>query len=146
MLRTINLDIKLETQECMPYRSSQDAAGWDLRSREKDFTLKPGISKEVHTGLFLELPRHICAIVLPRSGLGRDYELRLKNTVGLIDPDYRGEIIVHLKTTKEVTIKQYDRFAQILFLPFIEIVNLRVKEFLSNTDRGEAGFGASGVE
>ena len=145
MFRPINLDIKLNNEKCMPHKGSEHACAWDLRSAEETFELKPGKTKEVHTGVYLEMPKHMCALILPRSGLGRKYELRLKNTVGLIDPDYRGELICVMKATSTVEIEQYSRFAQILFLPFIEIVNMRVKETLSKTARGEGGFGHSGV-
>jgi len=100
----------------------------------------------VPTGIKLDLPHDVCAIILPRSGLGGDYGLHLRNTIGLIDPDYRGEVFVKLSTKKAIEIPRYSRFAQIIFLPYINIVNLNITREISETERGASGFGDSGVE
>ena len=140
-----NLNIKLLDENCMPKRHLNGAA-WDLRSNERTFTIKPGQTVRVGTGVKLDLPHDVCAMVMPRSGLGGKYGLHLRNTVGLIDPDYRGEVFLILGTKKEVEIEQYSRFAQILFLPYINVVNMLATTEISETERGETGFGASGVE
>lgn len=139
-----NLRIKLADSDCMPYKHLGGAA-WDLKSNEDTFELKPFETKKVHTGVYLEQDNDMCAIILPRSGQGSKYGLHLKNTIGLIDPDYRGELIVNLSTRTKITIERYDRIAQLLFLPYINVVNMQVTETLAATERGEGGFGSSGV-
>ena len=139
-----NLNIKLADPNCNPYKHLGGAA-WDLKSNEDTFELKLGMTKKVGTGVFLEMDADMCAIILPRSGQGSKYGLHLRNTIGLIDPDYRGELIVNLSTKTKITVERYDRIAQLLFLPYINVVNMNVTQRLASTTRGDGGFGSSGV-
>jgi len=141
------IKIKLENKECEPYKGNRWDGGWDLRSNNPDITIEPGQKVKVYTGVSMEIPvRHI-GMIAPRSGLGSKFRLTLANTVGIIDSDYRGEIIVFLVNNGDepVEIKQFDRFCQLMIIP-IRIDTLRTVDSLQGTDRGEDGFGSSGVE
>lgn len=139
--------IVLDNESCLPYRKHTYDAGFDLRSKEETFTLKPGDKKAVGTGVRIAIPKKYVGIVVPRSGLGTKFEVSLANTVGVIDHGYTGEIIVFLKNRGEdpVEIQQYDRFCQIIILP-IYVTNLLVVPSLPATVRGDSGFGNSGVK
>lgn len=139
--------IKLESPECEPYKGNRWDGGWDLRSNNPDITIEPGQKVKIYTGVSMEIPvRHI-GMIVPRSGLGSKFRLGLANTVGVIDSDYRGEILVFLVNDGDeaVEIKQFDRFCQLIVIP-VRIDTFRVVERLQGTERGEAGFGSSGVE
>jgi len=139
--------IVLDNEDCEPYKGNRWDGGWDLRSNNPDITIEPGQKVKIYTGVRMEIPvRHI-GMVVPRSGLGSKYRLTLANTVGVIDSDYRGEIIVNLVNggDEAVEINQFDRFCQILVVP-VRIDTFRVVTKLQETGRGEQGFGSSGVE
>jgi len=95
----------------------------------------------------MEIPVRYIGMIVPRSGLGSKYRIGLANTVGVIDSDYRGELIVNLVNNGEepLEIKQYDRFCQLIIVP-VRIDTFRVVDNLQGTDRGDKGFGSSGVE
>ena len=139
--------IKLETPECEPYKGNKWDGGWDLRSNNPDIIIEPGQKIKMYTGVAMEIPvRHI-GMVVPRSGLGSKFRLGLANTVGVIDSDYRGEIIVNLVNDGDeaVDIKQFDRFCQLIVVP-IRIETFRIVDKLQDTGRGDKGFGSSGVK
>jgi dUTP pyrophosphatase len=143
----MSIRIALENENCEPYKGNRWDGGWDLRSNNPDITIEPGQKVKMYTGVKMEIPvRHI-GMVVPRSGLGSKYRVGLANTVGIIDSDYRGEIIVNLVNNGEepLTIKQFDRFCQIVVMP-VRIDTFRIVEQLQGTERGEDGFGSSGVE
>jgi dUTP pyrophosphatase len=142
----MTLKIKLESPECEPFKKHKMDAGFDLRSNNDDFTLLPGSKIKVYTGVKVSIPPRHAGMILPRSGFGVEYEVGLANTVGLIDSDYRGELIVWLvnRGNKELHIKKYDRFCQLVVFPvLIDIV--RVVDELDKTGRGEGGFGHTGA-
>ena len=130
-----------------PYKKNRWDAGWDLRSNNEDFILKPGAKVQVGTGLKMSIPRSYVGLILPRSGLGTKYRVGLANTAGVIDSDYRGEVQVFLVNDghMELEVKKYDRICQILLIPVV-LQSMRKVGFLQGTDRGENGFGHSGVE
>lgn len=139
--------IKLESPECEPYKGNRWDGGWDLCSNNPDITIEPGQKIKIYTGVSMEIPvRHI-GMVVPRSGLGSKFRLGLANTVGVIDSDYRGEIIVFAVNDGDEPIKinQFDRFCQLIVIP-VRIDTLRVVDHLQGTERGIKGFGSSGVE
>jgi dUTP pyrophosphatase len=130
----------------MPYKSNSYDAGWDLRSNIEDFKLAKGGKIEVRTGVKFAIPKGQVGIIAPRSGLGVKHRVGLANTIGVIDSDYRGEIIVWLVNDgyEDIEIKRYDRFCQMLILP-VNVQTLNVTPALAETARGENGFGSTGT-
>jgi len=131
--------------KCFPIKGSEHAAAVDLKSANEKVTLLPGSTIKIHTGIKVEIPTGYFGLVLPRSGLGSRFNVRLANTAGVIDSDYRGEIMAFLHNAGEdpVTIEKYDRFMQMLILPVPDVTYV-VADKLSDTSRGETGFGSTG--
>ena len=129
----------------LPERATPHAAGYDLRSADPDFELKPGEIRLVGSGLAMELPEHIECQVRPRSGLATRHGITMPNAPGTIDPDYRGELRVPLQNLgpAPVTIRRGDRIAQMVFARF-EVLEVEETRMLSETQRGTGGFGSTG--
>jgi len=131
----------------MPARANPGDAGLDLHAAEPA-TLQPaGGRAAIGTGLAVEIPPGHGALVLPRSGLAARHGIGLANAPGLIDPGYRGEIRVLLANNdphEPFEVRPGDRIAQLLLVPFVEAEAVEVAE-LSETARGEGGFGSSGA-
>lgn len=129
----------------IPKYQTDDSAGCDLHAVE-DVEIKPGSRALVGTGVKLEIPTGFCGQVCPRSGLAIKYGVTVLNAPGIIDSDYRGEIKVILYNTSQETfyVKRGDRIAQLLFVPFYQGV-FRKSESLESSQRGEGGFGSTGV-
>ena len=136
-----NLDLPL------PGRATPGAAGYDVRSAEEAFDLEPGMIRLVGTGLTMQLPAGIECQVRPRSGLAVRYGITLPNSPGTVDPDYRGELRVPLQNLgpKTVRIERGERIAQLVFARF-EALLVREVEALTDTVRGEGGFGSTGTQ
>ena len=130
--------------DLVPAKAHHDDAAYDLRSRV-DMTLPVRRSTIVPTGLFIELPYGFEAQIRPRSGLAAKFDLMLTNSPGTIDAGYRGEVgvIMYNGGTEEFKINRGDRIAQMVIcqLPEIELCQ---SESLSDTNRGEGGFGSTG--
>ena len=128
-----------------PARTREGDAGHDLRAVAAE-TVPPGEHRVVPTGIAIALPPGIAGLVTPRSGLAAQHGITLVNTPGLIDPGYRGEIKVVLRNEgrEAFAVEPGDRIAQLLLVPFwapdIEVVTT-----LTETERGSAGFGSSGL-
>jgi|SRR5690625_138811 len=138
---------RLRDDIALPQYASDGAAGVDLRAAlDEPVTIQPKQRYMVPTGLAIALPsRDWGAFLFPRSGLARS-GLTLANSVGVIDADYRGEILCAMVNLGEerITVQPGDRIAQLVFLPvgvaqFIEV------ETLDETTRGSGGFGSTGV-
>ena len=132
----------------LPQYATVHSAGLDLRADlEQSLILKPLERSLVPTGLFIELPEGYEAQIRPRSGLAIKHGISLVNTPGTIDPDYRGEIKVILVNLSDVpfTLEPGERIAQMVIARFEHICWNEV-ESLSETDRGEGGFGHTGVK
>lgn len=129
----------------LPSRETASAAGYDVRSAEADFRLEPGEIRAVGTGLVLELPAGVECQVRPRSGLAARYGITLPNSPGTVDPDYRGELKVLLQNlgSEPVDVRRGERIAQLVFARF-ETPAVEEAETLSETGRGESGFGSTG--
>ena len=129
----------------LPARATDHAAGYDVRSSEA-VTIKPGEICLVATGLAMELPEGLECQVRPRSGLALKHGITLPNSPGTIDPDYRGELRIIMQNlgSETVTLSRGERVAQLVFARFEEP---RVMEHhqLSETERGEGGFGSTGT-
>jgi len=132
----------------LPQYATVHSAGLDLRA-DLEFAqvLKPLERAMVPTGLFIELPEGYEAQVRPRSGLAAKHGISIVNTPGTIDPDYRGEIKVILVNLSDVpfTLEPGERIAQMIIARF-EHISWNEVETLSVTDRGEGGFGHTGVK
>jgi dUTP pyrophosphatase len=132
----------------LPQYATVHSAGLDLRANlDAPVTLKPLERSLVPTGLFIELPEGFEAQIRPRSGLAAKHGISLVNTPGTIDPDYRGEIKVILVNLSDVpfTLEPGERIAQMVIARF-EHISWNEVEMLSETARGEGGFGHTGVK
>lgn len=128
----------------LPARATPHAAGYDVRSAE-GVRLEPGEIRLVATGLVMELPPGLECQVRPRSGLALRHGITLPNSPGTIDPDYRGELKVILQNTgsEPVELARGERIAQLVFARF-ETPAVEETSHLSDTARGEGGFGSTG--
>ena len=132
----------------LPQYATVHSAGLDLRANlEEPVTLKPLERSLVPTGLFIELPEGFEAQIRPRSGLAAKHGISLVNTPGTIDPDYRGEIKVIVVNLSDVpfNLQRGERIAQMVIARF-EHISWNEVEMLSETARGEGGFGHTGVK
>lgn len=132
----------------LPHYETQASAGMDLRANlSEPRTLKPLERSIVGTGLFIELPIGYEAQVRPRSGLAAKKGITVLNAPGTIDADYRGEIGVILVnlSNEDFTIQNGERIAQLIIAKHERAEWIQVEE-LSETARGEGGFGSTGVK
>ena len=137
---------KLNNLAKFPTKGSQYAAGYDLYAAiEKPIHILPHSTVKIGTGLSFELPQRTFAAIFARSGIATKQGLRPANCVGVCDSDYRGEYIVasHNDSEEVQTIVSQERIAQMILLPYIEMSFNEVDE-LSDTKRGDGGFGATG--
>lgn len=137
---------KLNEKATVPTYGSVSAAGADLYACESEpVTVAPGQTKLIHTGIAMEIPDGLVGLIYARSGLASKRGLAPANKVGVIDSDYRGEIMValHNHGTTEQTVEHGERIAQIVFAPYLA-AEFSVVESLSDTVRGEGGFGSTG--
>jgi len=142
------LDARLGAQFPLPEYATAHSAGLDLRAMlDQPIELAPGDAQLVPTGLAIHIGNPgLCAVILPRSGLGHKQGLVMGNLVGLIDADYQGPLMVSLwnRGRFPITITPGDRVAQLVFLPVARAVFRQVDEF-ERSARGEGGFGHTGV-
>ena len=137
---------KLNPHAILPTYGSPSAAGADLYALlDGDVTIAPGETYLVHTGIALELPEGYAGLIYARSGLASKKGLAPANKVGVVDPDYRGEVMVclHNHSDKDQVIDDGERIAQLVITPYITASFIEVEE-LSDTVRGEGGFGSTG--
>lgn len=142
----------------VPTRGSKGAAGYDLYADwveetddicvivdDKERIVPAGRRIKVHTGVAIALPEGFVGLIFPRSGLSIKQGLRLQNTVGVIDDDYRGEIIVAMEAspTRDAAFSIGDRIAQLVIMPYA-VVNWEEVDKLEDTERGTGGFGSTG--
>lgn len=137
---------KLDEKAVMPSYGSEYSAGADLYAcMDETVTVSPGQTVFIHTGIAVELPAYTVGLVYARSGLACKKGLAPANKVGVIDADYRGEIMVaiHNHSGVSVDIEPGERIAQMVITPYIYGEYEEVSE-LSDTVRGEGGFGSTG--
>ncbi len=140
----MNVKIKKlhELVEIPTYAQPGDA-GLDLTA--VDITTDEYGNAVIHTGLAVEIPEGYVGLVFPRSSISK-YDMHLRNSVGVIDSGYRGEIIVKFGYKPEGTLyKMGDKIAQLIILPYPQITFEEVTE-LSETERGEGGFGSTTID
>jgi dUTP pyrophosphatase len=131
----------------LPAYATPDAAGLDLCSASKEvIDLQPGQRVLVPTGLVMEIPTGYEGQVRPRSGLALKHGISLVNTPGTIDADYRGEVkIIMINLGDQPFAIHYgDRIAQLVIAPVIQ-AQVRERDELTDSARGEGGFGSTGV-
>lgn len=144
------MEIKIinKSSQDLPHYETIASAGMDLRANiSESRVLKPLERSIVGTGLFIELPVGIEAQVRPRSGLAAKKGITVLNAPGTVDADYRGEIGVILVnlSNEDFTIENGERIAQLVIAKHERAEWVKVEE-LSETDRGEGGFGSTGVK
>ena len=132
----------------MPAYATDASAGLDLRAAlEAPLTLQPGDTALIPSGLAIHLADPtLCAVVLPRSGLGHRHGIVLGNGTGLIDADYQGPLLISTwnRGREAFTIEPGDRIAQLVVLPIVR-ASLRVVDTFEESARGSGGFGHTGV-
>ena len=132
----------------LPRYESASAAGMDIRAAvDASIKLKPGARMLIPTGLQMSLPHGFEAQIRPRSGLALRNGITMLNSPGTIDADYRGEIkVIAINHGQEEFLVNYgDRIAQMVIAPVVQLPINRVDE-LDETDRGEGGFGSTGIQ
>lgn len=137
---------KLNEKAITPTYGTEFSAGADLYACEGgEVTIKAGETKLIHTGLSLEIPEGYAGLIYARSGIATKRGLAPANKVGVIDSDYRGEIMVSLYNHSGIdqTVGDGERVAQLVITPFLK-VEFNETDSLSDTVRGEGGFGSTG--
>ncbi len=152
MIKKVHVKPKLKIVQfregaVIPERATKGSAGLDLHACiSEPMTIGAGERVVIPTGVGIELPDSgYAALILARSGLGIRHGLTLSNGVGLIDSDYRGEIIVGLSnfSNEPYELRVQERIAQMVIVP-VSTMPLEVVTSLSKTERGTAGFGSTG--
>lgn len=137
-----------KSSHALPHYETEASAGMDLRANlQTAVTLQPLERAIIKTGLFIELPIGTEAQVRPRSGLAAKKGVTVLNAPGTIDADYRGEIGVILVnlSSESFTVENGERIAQLVIAKH-ERADWQQVEELSSTERGEGGFGSTGVK
>lgn len=137
---------KLNDRAVTPTYGSASAAGADLYSAEEaPVTIPSGAAALIHIGIAVEIPEGYVGLIFARSGLATKRGLAPSNKVGVIDSDYRGEIMVSLYNQSDVaqTVEPRERIAQFVVVPFLH-AEFEEHAELSETARGEGGFGSTG--
>lgn len=139
----------------IPEYATPGSAGLDVCAVE-DITIKPGETKIIKTGLHVEIVNkdknlNYAIFVMPRSGISLKTPLRIANTPGLIDSDYRGEIGVigwNSSSTEDIVIKKGSAIAQLVFIPIVNIYFTEVESFedLSKPEVEHIGYGSTGID
>lgn len=152
MLMTIQPQVEIVSSHArIPEYETSNSAALDFRAAiEKEMILMPGETKLIPTGLKIWIENgHVCAMLLPRSGLGHKHGIVLGNGTGLIDADYQGEwmISAHNRSETAYRIQPGERIAQAVLVPVIKISEFNIVDKITDeTERGEGGFGSTGKE
>ena len=138
---------KLNENAIIPTYGTSYSAGADLYTIDGPVTVAPHTTTLLHTGLAVEIPEGYCGLIFARSGLASKRGLAPANKVGVIDADYRGEVMValHNHTDEPKTVEQGERIAQLAIRPFLA-AEYELADELSDTVRGEGGFGSTGTK
>jgi len=142
------LDPRLGSEWPLPAYATEASAGLDLRAAlDAALVLAPGDAALVPTGLAIHVDDPaLCALVLPRSGLGHKHGIVLGNGTGLIDADYQGPLMISAfnRSREAYTIEPGDRIAQLVVTPIVR-ATLQVVDTFTQSARGAGGFGHTGV-
>lgn len=136
--------LKLSDTAIVPTKGSVGAAGFDLYADDHAF-IKPHETRMIQTGIAIAVPEGYFGAIYARSGLATKQGLRPANCVGVIDEDYRGQVMVamHNDSDTERVINHGDRIAQLVIQPYLK-TDLEVVSSLDETERGAGGFGSTG--
>jgi len=148
VLQVKTLDLRFGGEWDLPAYATEHSAGLDLRAAlQAPLTLQPGDAALVPSGLAIHIADPaLCAVVLPRSGLGHKHGIVLGNGTGLIDADYQGPLMISAwnRGAAAYTIEPGDRIAQLVLLPIVR-ADLQVVDTFDQSARGAGGFGHTGV-
>lgn len=143
----MNLKVKkVKDNAILPTRGSEKAAGIDLYACiDEPVNVAVGNTVIIPTGIACEFPKGYFGAVVPRSSVGIKRHLTLSNCVGVIDEDYRGEIMMAFTNigNEAQVINPGERLAQMVLLPYV-LFNIEETDTLTETERGEGGFGSTG--
>lgn len=143
----MNIKIKrLSDKAIMPTRGSEYSAGYDLYANiEQPIAINPHETVKIGTGWAVEIPDGYFGAIFARSGLAAKEGLRPANCTGVCDSDYRGEYIVAIHNDSDIVreITPHERIAQLVIIPYL-YVDFKEADKLSDTSRGEGGFGSTG--
>ena len=143
------LDERVGRDFPIPSYATLGSAGLDLRALlDEEIILEPSKDVIISTGLAIHIGNaNLAAMILPRSGLGAKHGIILGNSVGLIDADYQGELKISLfnRSNKAFTIAPGDRIAQLVLVP-VALAEFKIVERFSESERGEKGFGSTGLQ
>ena len=137
---------KVRENAVIPTYGSEYAAGADLYACiDEPICIAPGETKLIYTGLAMEVPEGYAGLIYARSGLASKKGLAPANKVGVVDTDYRGEVMValHNHSNDVASIEPQERIAQLVIAPYLKAEFEEIKE-LSDTVRGTGGFGSTG--
>lgn len=141
--------VKLNENAIVPTYGSQCAAGADLYALldGNEITINPDETILIHTGIALQIPDGYAGMIFARSGIATKRGLAPANKVGVIDSDYRGEIMVPLHNHSGIpqTLQNGERMAQIVFMPYLQAQFIETDN-LEDTDRAQGGFGSTGTK
>ncbi len=145
--KDMNVNIKkLSPDAKMPTYASSEAAGADIYALSDGNTvIESGETKLIHTGIAMEIPKGYVGLIYARSGLATKRGLAPANKVGVIDSDYRGEIMVALHNHSDTAqvLENGERIAQLVLTPYLSATFCET-DILSDTERGDGGFGSTG--
>jgi dUTP pyrophosphatase len=138
------IEYNTEDINLMPSRAHATDAGADLKAAEA-YTIRPHTAELVDTGVRVAVPHGYFGLLVSRSGHGKQ-RISLANRVGIIDSDYRGNIMVRLENLgdNDFVINRLDRIAQLIIIPCL-LPDFVLSDTLDETERGENGFGSTGV-
>ena len=139
---------KLCDKATLPVYASEYAAGADLYAcLDEPVTIEPNETKLIKTGLAMAIPEGLAGLIYARSGLASKRGLAPANKVGVIDSDYRGEVMValHNHGTTPQTVEHGERIAQLVLAPVVN-ASFNIVDDLDSTARGEGGFGSTGTK
>ena len=146
-IELIILDARLGSEFPLPAYATEASAGMDLRAMlDTPLQLEAGACALIPSGIAIHMgDSALCAIVLPRSGLGHRHGIVLGNSVGLIDADYQGPLMISClnRSAETFTVAPGERIAQLVFMPIVRAALKTVTSFEPST-RGTSGFGSSG--
>ena len=138
---------KLNENATVPTYGTEYSAGADLYNLNEAVTIPAHKTVLIHTGLSVEIPEGYAGLIYARSGLASKRGLAPANKVGVVDADYRGEVMVALHNHSDIdaTVDAGERVAQLVVTPFLK-VEYQLAEELSDTVRGAGGFGSTGIK
>ena len=138
---------KLNENATVPTYGTEYSAGADLYNLNEAVTIPAHKTVLIHTGISVEIPEGYAGLIYARSGLASKRGLAPANKVGVVDADYRGEVMVALHNHSDIdaTVDAGERVAQLVVTPFLK-VEYQLAEELSDTVRGAGGFGSTGIK